>query len=251
MSTFIILKKNIQWRFHNFFTIVLTILQPVLWLVLYGAAAGQTMQGVGIVNYTAFIFSGLIVLVSFSACGSSGIMNYMMKADGSFYRILTAPIQRNSIILGQVFEAVLCSFFEICIMSIIGLLFSVHLFQNIAGFVVIVLMIFLTAFFMASMSYGMSLLLPNEMVYETLMNAVALPIFFLSSALFPVEKISGALKILIQINPFTHVINCIRSIVLTGIIPIKEVVCSAVLLTVMCTLAFVFANYRLNKETDL
>ena len=251
MSTIIILKKNIQWRFHNFLTIVLTILQPVLWLVLYGAAAGQTMQGVGIVNYTAFIFAGLIVLGRFSACGSSGLMNYMMKADGSFYRILTAPIQRNSIILGQVFEAVLCSFFEICIMSIIGLLFSVHLFQNIAGFVVIVLMIFLTAFFMASMAYGMSLLLPNEMVYETLMNAVALPIFFLSSALFPVEKISGALKILIQINPFTHVINCIRSIVLTGIIPIKEVVCSAVLLTVMCTLAFVFANYRLNKETDL
>lgn len=44
MSVFIILKRNMKWRFHNAFTIVITILQPLLWLVLYSAVAGQTMQ---------------------------------------------------------------------------------------------------------------------------------------------------------------------------------------------------------------
>ena len=43
MSVFIILKRNMKWRFHNAFTIVITILQPLLWLVLYSAVAGQTM----------------------------------------------------------------------------------------------------------------------------------------------------------------------------------------------------------------
>ena len=108
MSVLTILKKNIKWRFSHAFTIVITILQPILWLVLYGTVAQESMQLSGINNYTAFIFSGLIILVSFSTCGSSGIMNYMMKSNGSFYRILIAPIKRSSIILGQAFEAILC-----------------------------------------------------------------------------------------------------------------------------------------------
>lgn len=79
MSVLTILHRNIKWRFHNAFTIVITILQPMLWLVLYSAVAGQTMQNTGIENYTAFILPGLMVLVSFGTCSSGGIMNYLMN----------------------------------------------------------------------------------------------------------------------------------------------------------------------------
>ncbi|MFQ8900196.1 MAG: hypothetical protein ACLR71_20540 [[Clostridium] scindens] len=82
MSVATIFYRNIKWRFHNAFTIVITILQPVLWLVFYSRVAEGTLRGAGIDNYTAFIFPGLIMLVCFSACSSSGIMNYLMKTDG-------------------------------------------------------------------------------------------------------------------------------------------------------------------------
>lgn len=96
MGVFTILQKNMKWRYHNSFTIVITILQPILWLILYSTVARQAMQGTGIQNYTAFILPGLIILVSFSTCSSSGIMNYMMKTEGSFYRVLIAPIKRST-----------------------------------------------------------------------------------------------------------------------------------------------------------
>ena len=70
MSVLPLLWRNMKWRYHNAFTIVMTILQPMLWLVLYSAVAGQTMKGAGISNYTAFILPGLVVLVSFRACSS-------------------------------------------------------------------------------------------------------------------------------------------------------------------------------------
>ena len=81
MSVFTLLYRNIKWRFHNKFTIVMTALQPILWLILYSAIASSTMQHSGIENYTAFMLPGLIVLISFSTCSSSGIMNYLMKSD--------------------------------------------------------------------------------------------------------------------------------------------------------------------------
>lgn len=166
-----------KWRFHNPFTIIVTILQPILWLILYSSIAGQTMKNTGIENYTAFILPGLIILVSFSTC-SSGIMNYMIKSNGSFYRILIAPIQRSSILLGQILEAILCTFLEIGIISFLSLLFSVKIAADMIGIFLIIILVFLTAFFMAELSYSISLILPNEILYETVMNAIVLPYIF-------------------------------------------------------------------------
>ena len=130
--------------------------------MLYSAVAGQTMKNTEIENYTAFILPGIVVLVSFSTCSNSGIVNYMMKSDGSFYRVLIAPIKRSSIVLGQLLEAVLCTFLEVGIMGCVSLLFHVRLAAGITGIFLIWILVFLTAFFMAGLAYGISLILPNE-----------------------------------------------------------------------------------------
>ena len=251
MEVFTILKKNMKWRYHNSFTIIITILQPILWLALYSTVAKQSMQGAGIQNYTAYILPGLVVLVSFSACSSSGIMNYIMKTEGSFYRILIAPIKRSTIVFGQVLEAILCTFFEVSIMFVISLLFSVNVFNGVANSLIIILLVFLTAFFMASVAYGISLILLNEMIYETIMNAIVLPIFFLSSALFPIDRINGFLKVIINLNPFTHVINSIRAIMFDEVFNVTEVYTSILLLFILSLISFYFANKQLKKEMDL
>jgi len=61
-----ILWRNMKWRFQNPISIAVTILQPLIWLILYSAVEGQIMQNMGIGNYTAFILHGIIVLVTFS-----------------------------------------------------------------------------------------------------------------------------------------------------------------------------------------
>jgi ABC-2 type transport system permease protein len=251
MDVFTLLHRNIKWRFHNVFTIVITILQPMLWLALYSTVAGQSMQGIGIENYTAFILPGLVVLVSFGACSSSGIMNYLMKTDGSFYRILIAPVKRNSIVLAQILEAVLCTFLEAAIMFTVSLFFGVKIASGWIGLLFIVLIIFLTAFFLSGLTYAISLCLPNEVVYETVMNAVVLPIFFLSTALFPKDTLSGGLEIAVKLNPFTHVINALRDLIVQGNIVIQDILLVFVLLTLMCCISFLWAISRLKKETGI
>lgn len=159
MDILTLLYRDIKWRFHNVFTIVITILQPMLWLVLYSAVAGQSMKGIGISNYTAFFISGL--------------------------------------------------------------------------------------------TYAFSLCLPNEVIYETIMNAIVLPIFFLSTALFPSEGLSGGLAAFVNLNPFTHVINVLRTLILQGNINAHKVVFVIILLVIMCSISFSWALHRLKKETVL
>ena len=251
MSVFVLLQRNIKWRFHNAFTIIVTILQPVLWLVLYSSVAGQTMRHTGIENYTAFLLPGLVVLVSFSACSSGGIMNYMRKSDGSFYRILIAPISRSSIVLGQLLEAVLCTFLEVGILGLLSLLFSVRIAADIVGIFFIVVLIFFLAFFLAALSYSISLILPNEVIYETVMNAIVLPIFFLSTALFPVDDVHGILGSIINLNPFTHAINALRTLILYGRIERNDLLFVFAIFILMGGISFGLALHRLKREMSL
>lgn len=251
MNVLTILHRNMKWRFHNALTIIITILQPMLWLIMYSSVAGQTMQNTGIKNYTAFILPGLIVLVSFGVCSSGGIMNYLMKNDGSFYRVLIAPIQRSSIVLGQLLEAVICSLFEVAIMVIVSLFFSVKIPLDISILLYIVILIFLMSFFMAGICYAISLTLPNEVMYETVMNAIVLPIFFLSTALFPANNIHGVLATVIDINPFTHVINIIRSLILYERLDVEQMISVMILFMILGCISFLWAHHKLKKETNL
>lgn len=244
-----ILWRNMKWRFENPISILITIIQPLIWLVLYSAVAGQTMKNMGIKNYTAFILPGIIVLVTFAACSSSGIINFIMKSSGSFYRILIAPVSRSSIVLGQMLEAILLSFIEIAILCVVSLFFSVKVASGIAGIGLIILLIFMTAFFMSGLAYSISLFLPNEVIYETIMNAIVLPTFFLSPALFPTENLSGGLKIAVMLNPFTHIINALRELIFGESIVLGNILPVITLFAIMCCGSFILAMWRLRKET--
>ncbi|MHB8986840.1 MAG: ABC transporter permease [Eubacteriales bacterium] len=249
MSVLNILWRNMKWRFQNPLSIAVTILQPFIWLVLYSSVAGQTMQNTGINNYTAFILPGIIVLVTFSACSSGGIINFLMKSSGSFYRILIAPVSRSSIVLGQMLEAILCSFMEIVILCVVSLFFSVKVASGIAGIALMILLIFMTAFFMSGLAYSISLFLPNEVIYETIMNAIVLPIFFLSTALFPAESLSGGLVVAVNLNPFSHIINALRSLIFGEATLFGDILPVIALFAVMCCGSFALAMWRLKKET--
>lgn len=241
--------RNVKWRFQNPISIAVTILQPLLWLVMYSAVASHTMQNMGISNYTAFILPGIIVLVTFGACCSGGIINFIMKSSGSFYRVLISPVNRSSIVLGQMLEAIMLSFMEIVILCFIGLFFSVRIASGIPGIALMLLLIFMAAFFLSSLAYSISLFLPNEVIYETIMTAIILPIFFLSSALFPSESLSGGLAIAVMLNPFTHIINALRSLIFGEIILIGDILPVIMLFVVMCCGSFSLAIWRLKKET--
>jgi len=75
-------------------------------------------------------------------------------------------------------EATLLSFIEVAILCFIGIFFSVKVASGIIGIVLMIVLIFMTAFFLSGLSYSISLTLPNEVIYETIMTAIILPIFF-------------------------------------------------------------------------
>ena len=243
-----ILWRTLKWRLQNPVSILITIVQPLIWLVLYSSIAGQSMPGLSDENYTAFILPGLMVLVTFSSCCSGGILNYIMKSSNSFYRILIAPVRRSSIVLGQMLEAVLLSFFEVFVLMLVGIFLGVRVASGPAGWVLMLLLLFLTAFFMAGLAYVISLCLPNEVVYETVMNTIVLPVFFMSTALFPLDQLSGTVRCLVILNPFTHIINNLRMLIFGEKIIFVQTAQVVLLFAGLGAAGFALALWRLKRE---
>lgn len=249
MDTINILWRSMKWRFQNPISILLTIIQPLIWLVVYSAVAGQSMQNISGGNYTAFILPGIMVLVTLACCSSGGYLNFIMKSKGSFYRILIAPVRRSSIVLGQMLEAVVLSFIETAIMLALSLFLSVHIASGFSGLLLFMPLIFLTAFFMSGLSYAISLCLPNEAIYETIMNLIVLSIFFSSTALFPMGNMSEGIKAAVMVNPLTHIINCMRCLILRDAIDWQNILVVVCIFICLCCGSFGLALWRLMKET--
>lgn len=64
------------------------------------------------------------------------------------------------------------------------------------------------------------------------------------------DKIDGTLKAIINLNPFTHVINSIRLILVTGTFKITEIYGSISLLCLLCLIGYIFASKQLEKNEN-
>jgi len=237
-----LLWRNLKWRYYHKITLFITIIQPLIWLVLYSAVSGDGNR-----DYVTFILPGIMVLVLFSAC-SSGMMNYMMKEQGSFYRLLRSPVQRGWLILGQNLEAMLLSLVECSILVIIALMMGARFHLSVSGLILICVYLLAAGFVAVNVAYSISLKLPNEMIYETIMNLLVLPLFFTSTALFPLEEIQGSIRWFVLVNPFTHIINSIRALLLGETLSIQTMGYVLILFIVLGIGSFWLSLRALNKE---
>lgn len=81
------------------------------------------------------------------------------------------------------------------------------------------------------------------------MYSIVLPIFFMSTALIAQSDLKGKLKFIVELNPFTHVINILRDVLLYGKVNILSALKVIVLMAILSSVVFILANYRLKKET--
>ena len=246
MQTYNLFWRSVKWRFQNPVTIIMTLVQPLIWLLLFSTIfSGSNAEK----NYTAFILPGILVMGVLSSSGVSGIANYSLKTGGSFYRIMISPVKRSSIILAHILDAAVLSFTQIAILMGIAFLMSVRIASGISGVLLIAILLFLTAAFVAAVSYSISLTLPDENAFIALINTFTLPLFFVSSALIPFEQLHGGFRIAAVINPFTHVINVLRMLAQRPAIDWNQLFSVVGLLLVLGAISFIIAVHFLNRDS--
>jgi ABC-2 type transport system permease protein len=179
--------------------VVITLVQPLIWLLLFGALFKAVTQIPGFADgsYLDYLTPGIVVMLAVSSAGWTG-MGFIEDINrGVMDRMLVTPAWRGAFNLGSVAQCVLSVVIQTLLIIGLALILGAH----IGNVVVLLLVAALLAAAFASLSNGLGVLTRQR---ESLIGAVSLlllPLTFLSGALMQLSLAPGWIGTLAKFNP--------------------------------------------------
>jgi ABC-2 type transport system permease protein len=191
-------------------TLIAGILQPLMWLILFGALfryAGFFGEGQ---TYIQFLSAGIIVFSAFSGALNSGLPLLFDREFGFLNRMLVAPlVSRFSIVLASAIFIITTSAIQTIAIVAASALMGAGL-PSISGLGVMILVLTLLVLGFTMVSLGLAFAMPGHQELLAFIFLVNLPLIFSSTALAPIEFMPTWLKWVACLNPLSFAIEPIR-----------------------------------------
>ncbi|MBI4779449.1 ABC transporter permease [Candidatus Falkowbacteria bacterium] len=193
-----------------------TLLQPLMFLVIFGAGLGGTLnQGNFGIDFMKFMYPGIIAMNVMGIAFFSTVSTVWDREFGFLKEILVAPISRTSIVIGKILGAVTVASTQAWLLLVLAP------FMGISLHIFIVVKLFLFMVLLAFAISGMGLFIASRMKttesFGIIMQVLIFPMFFLSGAFFPLTNVPLWMTILSRFNPLTYGVDAMRQIILNGL----------------------------------
>ncbi|MDB9526253.1 ABC transporter permease [Oscillatoria sp. CS-180] len=197
-------------------TLIAGIIQPVMWLILFGALFQNVPQGLfgESQNYGQFLGAGIIVFTAFGGALNAGLPVMFDREFGFLNRFLVAPLaSRYSIVVASAIFIAALSLVQTA--AIIGLsaLLGAGL-PDPVGLGLVILVVLTLVLGVTALSLGLSFALPGHIELIAVIFVVNLPLLFSSTALVPLSFMPQWLQFVAALNPLSYAIEPIRYIYL-------------------------------------
>lgn len=193
------------------------LVRPLVWLFIF-AVGFRSVLGVSIIPpyetyllYEEFITPGLLgMILLFNGMQSSLSMVYDREM-GSMRVLLTSPLPRWYLLLCKLLAGVCVALLQVYVFLAIAWLWGIR--PPVVGFFMVVPALILAGLMLGSLGLLLSSLVKQLENFAGVMNFVIFPMFFASSALYPLWRMRESSEVLYWIcliNPFTHAVELIR-----------------------------------------
>ncbi|MEL6489197.1 MAG: ABC transporter permease [Cyanobacteria bacterium J06555_13] len=197
-------------------TLVAGVIQPLMWLILFGALFQNVPSGLfgESQNYGQFLGAGIIVFTAFAGALNAGLPVMFDREFGFLNRLLVAPLASR-------FSIVIASALFIATMSLVQTTAIVALSAFLGaglpgpGSLLLMTLIVLTLVFgVTALSLGLAFALPGHIELLAVIFITNLPLLFASTALVPLSFMPPWLQVVASLNPLSYAIEPIRYIYL-------------------------------------
>jgi ABC-2 type transport system permease protein len=181
----------------------ITLLQPIIWLLLFGALFERVtdLPGFGTDDYVAYLTPGIIVMTALFSGGWNGMGMLEDLNRGTLDRFLVSPVRRLPLIAGPLGQMATVTLVQSLIIFGLAFVLGASFDGGVAGIAVVLVCALLLALAMAGLSNAIALLARQE---ETLIGAVqfiVLPATFVATAFMPRTLVPGWIADVSQYNP--------------------------------------------------
>jgi ABC-2 type transport system permease protein len=218
-AIYILWLRDLKHYWYDKPRIIASLGQPILFLFVLGTALSPSFKGPQGINFSEFIFPGIISMTVLFTSIFSAISIVWDREFGFLKEVLVAPISRWAIVVGKAFGGSSVAVLQGCLMLALAPLVGVKL------SLLIVIQSVLVMFMIALGITGLGIMIAARMKemegFQMIVNFVIMPIFFLSGALFPLDRLPSWLTLLTRFDPLTYGVDLLRGVMLgIGVFPV-------------------------------
>jgi ABC-2 type transport system permease protein len=193
--------------------VVISFIQPLLWLVVFAAGFGARVSIPGI-SYQQFLFPGIIGQTLLFTSMFMGISVIWDKEFGFMKEILVAPISRFSIFIGKMFGDSTAAMLQGVIVFAFGFVLGIP-FNPVTLLAALPVMLLIT-FGLVSIGLIIASFMGSLENFGAIQTFINLPLFFLSGALFPTSGpgVPEWMQIASSFNPLSYGVDALRTVIL-------------------------------------
>jgi ABC-2 type transport system permease protein len=200
---------------HDRSELLTRMVQPALWLLIFGQTFSRLdVIDTGGVPYLAFLAPGIIAQSALFISIFYGIQIVWDRDAGILAKLMVTPAPASALITGKSFAAGVRSVAQVVGVLVIAYLMGIHLTANPLRILAAMGVVVLGSAFFACLSMTLAGLVRNRDRLMGIGQAITMPLFFASNALYPVDVMPQWLRWLSAINPLSYEVNALRALLI-------------------------------------
>jgi len=202
---------------HDSSQVWLRLVQPALWLIIFGTVFSQ-VRGIasGPFTYRQFMTPGILAQSVMFVAIFYGITVVWERDLGLLNKLLSTPVPRSAIVLGKAISAGVRGIFQAVAILGIALIIRVPLRLSVWSVLGVFAIIVLFGMCFASLSMSLAPIFRTRERMMGIGQAITMPLFFASNAIYPISMMPGWLRAIAVVNPLSYVVDAMRALLVTG-----------------------------------
>jgi ABC-2 type transport system permease protein len=214
-KTLVITELEIRKLRHEPTDLFTRAIQPVLWLLIFGQVLSRVHAiPTGNVSYLDFMSPGILAQSVLFISIFFGIAVIWERDLGIVHKFLASPTPRGALVLGKSISAGIRAISQAVIIYILALLLGVKVNWNPLALFGVLIAVMLGAALFSTFSLIIACLVKTRERFMGIGQVMTMPLFFASSAIYPISIMPVWLQVISRVNPLTYEVDALRALML-------------------------------------
>jgi ABC-2 type transport system permease protein len=191
--------------------------QPLLWLLVFGQVMAQTRAiPTGNLGYLDFLAPGILAQSALFSAIFFGIAVIWERDLGVLHKYLVSPASRSALVTGKALAGGLRSLVQAAMVYALALVMGIHLRLDLLSLAGVCLVVVLGSAAFATFSLVIACLVRTRERFMGIGQILTMPLFFASSAIYPIAVMPTWLQVIAHVNPLTYQVDALRGLMVQG-----------------------------------
>lgn len=217
LDTWTVAEAELRKLRHDPSELITRAIQPILWLLVFGQVLARARAiPTGQLGYIDFLAPGILAQSALFSAIFFGIAIIWERDLGVLHKYLVSPASRLALVSGKALAGGIRSLVQATVIYIVAALIGVHLQLGLPQVIGVALVVVLGSAGFATFSLVIACLVRTRERFMGIGQVLTMPLFFASSAVYPIALMPEWLQAIAHLNPLTYQVDALRMLMVEG-----------------------------------